>query len=44
MLSFGAESFVFQFPIQKIKIYRTLILPVVLCGCETLVAHIEGGT
>ena len=37
MLSFGAESFVFQFAIQKLKItmYRTLILPVVLYGCET---------
>jgi len=29
--------FAFQFAIQKykIKIYRTIILPVVLCGCET---------
>ena len=37
MLSFGAESFVFQFAIQKvkIKIYRTIILPLVLYGCET---------
>ena len=38
MLSFGAESFVFQFAIQNIKktkIYRTMILPDVLCGCET---------
>ena len=37
MLSFGAESFVLQFSIQKykIKIYRTIILPVVLYGCET---------
>ena len=37
MLSFGAESFVFQFAIQKFKdkIYRTIILPVVLYGCET---------
>jgi hypothetical protein len=36
LLSFGAESFVFQFAIKnlKIKIYRTIILPVV-CGCET---------
>jgi len=35
--SFGAESFVFQFAIQKlkIKIYRTTILPVVVYGCET---------
>ena len=38
MLSFSAESFVFQVAIQKFKdqdIYRTIILPVVLCGCET---------
>jgi hypothetical protein len=37
LLSFGAESFVFQFSIQKIKIeaYRTIILLVVLYGCET---------
>ena len=37
MLSFGAESVVFQFAIKnlKIKIYRTIILPVVLYGCET---------
>ena len=36
-LSFGAESFVFNFAIQKfkIKIYRTEILLVVLYGCET---------
>jgi hypothetical protein len=34
--SFCAESFVFQFPIQKYeeKIYITIILPV-LYGCET---------
>ena len=37
MLSFSAESFVFQFAIKnlKINIYRRVILPVVLCGCET---------
>ena len=37
MLSFGAESFVFQVAIQnwKIKIYITKILPIVLYGCET---------
>ena len=31
------ESIVFQFAIQnlKIKTYRTIILPAVLCGCET---------
>ena len=36
-MSFGAGSFVFQFTIQKLKIeiYRTIILPVVLYGCET---------
>jgi hypothetical protein len=35
--SFHAESFVFQFAIQnkKIKTYRTIILPVLLYGCET---------
>jgi len=38
LLSFSAESFVFQAAIQKfkIKIRRTIILPVVLYGCETL--------
>ena len=38
MLSFGAESFVFQVAIQKFKdqyIYKNIILPVVLYGCET---------
>jgi len=37
LLFFGTESFVFQFAIQnlKIKIYRTIILTVVLYGCET---------
>ena len=37
MLSFGAESFVFQLLSKnlKINIYRTIILPVVLYGCET---------
>ena len=37
MLSFDAESFFFQFAIKnlKIKIQRTIILPVVLYGCET---------
>ena len=47
-IAFSADSFVFQFAIQKfkgydmqnynlkIKIYRTIILPVVLYGCETL--------
>ena len=34
MLLFGTESFVFQFAIQKVK-DRTIILPVVLYGCET---------
>jgi hypothetical protein len=35
--TFGAESVVFQVAIKnlKIKIYRTIILPVVLYGCET---------
>ena len=37
MLLFGAESYVFQFASKnlKIKIYRTIILPVVMCGCES---------
>jgi len=37
LLSFGAESFVFQVAIQKFedKIYRIILLPVVLYGCET---------
>ena len=37
MLPLGAEPFVFQFAIQKFKDqdYRTVILPVVLYGCET---------
>ena len=37
MLSFGAESFVFQFAVQnlKIKIYRTIALPVVLYESAT---------
>jgi len=38
LLLFGTESFVFQFAIQKVKvqdIYRIIILPVVLYGCET---------
>ena len=38
MLLFGAESFVFQFAIKNSKdtrIYITIILPVVLYGCET---------
>jgi hypothetical protein len=36
-LSFGAGSSLLQFAIQKhkIKIYRTIILPVVLYECET---------
>jgi len=37
LLSFGAESFISSllYKITKIKIYRTIILPVVLYGCET---------
>jgi hypothetical protein len=37
LLLFGAEAFVFQFAIQKlkIKIYGTIIVPAVLYGCET---------
>jgi hypothetical protein len=38
LLLFGAESFVLQFAIQKnikTKVCSTIILRVVLCGCET---------
>jgi len=37
LLSFGSESFVFQFAIKnlKIKICRTIMLSAVLYGCET---------
>ena len=37
MLLFGAESFVFQFAIQKFndQVNRTILLPAVLYGCET---------
>jgi len=37
LLTSGAESFVLLFAIKNInvKIYRTIILPVVLYGCET---------
>jgi len=36
LLSFGAELLSFRLPSKnvKIKIYRTIILPVVLYGCE----------
>ena len=38
LLLFGAESFVIQVAVQKFKhqIYRTIILPIVLYGCETV--------
>jgi hypothetical protein len=37
LLSFGVESFFFQFAVKniKIKMYRIVILPVVLYGSET---------
>jgi hypothetical protein len=37
LLLFGAESFIFSWLSKnlKIKIYRTIVLPVVLYGCET---------
>jgi len=38
LLLFGAESVVFRFASQKYSdsdIYRTIILPVILYGCET---------
>ena len=43
MLSVGAESFVFQFAVQNVKIYRTIILPVVLYGCETRSLRLREG-
>jgi hypothetical protein len=45
LLSFGAEYFVLRFAIQKLKkIYRIIILPVVVYGCETwsLILREEG--
>jgi hypothetical protein len=45
LLSFSAESFVFQFAIQKyikIQIYRTMILLVVLYGIETWSLTLRG--
>jgi hypothetical protein len=35
LLSFTPKSFVLPSHIKKIKIYRTVILPLVLYGCET---------
>jgi hypothetical protein len=37
LLLFSPKSFAFPSHIKKskIKIYKTVILPVVLCGCET---------
>jgi hypothetical protein len=37
MLPFGAEPFVFSSAVEnvKVRIYKTIILPVVLYGCET---------
>ena len=44
MLSFGAESFVFHFGINhlKIKEYGNLILLAVLYGCETWLFKLRG--
>jgi hypothetical protein len=45
LLSFGAEYFVFQFANKKnlkIKIYRTIILLVVLYWCETRSLTLRG--
>jgi hypothetical protein len=37
-----------EFPVSeknvKIKIYTTIILPIVLCGCETWSLTLGGGT
>ena len=37
MPPFSPESFVFPFVIKmlRLKLYRTLILPVIVCECET---------
>jgi hypothetical protein len=35
LLSFGSEPSVFSSAIKKIRKYKTMILPVVLYGCET---------
>jgi hypothetical protein len=35
LLSFSPKSFVLPSHIKKIKMYKTLILPVVLYGCGT---------
>jgi hypothetical protein len=35
LLPFGSESFVIPPAVQECKIYKTIILPVVLYGCET---------
>ena len=47
MLLFSAESFVFSLLSKKLKIkihiYRTIILPVVLHGCETLSLTLRKG-
>ena len=43
MLSFGAESFVFQVAMKNIKIYRTIILPIVLYECEIWSLTFRGG-
>ena len=41
LISFSAESFVFHFVIQNIyiKIHRTIIVPLVLYGCETCFSY-----
>jgi hypothetical protein len=38
LLPLGPEPFVFTSAVKKLKfrIYKTIILPLVLCGCETL--------
>jgi hypothetical protein len=43
------QSKIFCLPVSyqknlKIKIYKTVMLPVVLYGCETWISHFEGGT
>ena len=44
MLSFGAEYFVLSLLYKniKVKIYRSVLLAVVLCGCETWSLTLRG--
>jgi hypothetical protein len=35
LLPFGPEPSVFSSAVEKIRVYKTVILPLVLYGCET---------